>query len=64
MPKVLSFKSLEESQKNPAASTDLGYLEPVDMNYLGMGRSEQLHLAICGVQQFKDNMNRYPNDTE
>lgn len=34
------------------------------MNYFGMGRSEQLHLAICGVHLFKNQEGRYPADNE
>lgn len=34
------------------------------MNYFGMGRSEQLHLAICGIHAFKDQEGRYPNDNQ
>jgi len=32
------------------------------MNYFGMGRSEQLHLAICAVHRFFDEESRYPED--
>ena len=32
------------------------------MNYFGMGRSEQLHLAICAVHRFFDEESRYPDD--
>lgn len=34
------------------------------MNYFGMGRSENLHLAITGTHAFKDQEGRYPADTE
>ena len=64
MPKTLSFKSFAESSKNPAASAEIGYLQPLDMNFFGMGRSEQLHLAISGVHAFKNQENRYPCDNE
>ena len=63
-PRKVSFKSLAESSKNPAASSELGELQPIDMNYFGMQRPEQLHLAICGVHQFKNEMSRYPLDNE
>jgi len=36
----------------------------MDMNFFGMGRSEQLHLAIGGTHMFKNQEGRYPNDTE
>ena len=34
------------------------------MNYFGMGRSENLHLAIGAVHTFKNQDGRYPADTE
>lgn len=40
VPMPIAFKSLAESKLNPAASTPFGVLEPIDMNYFGMGRSE------------------------
>jgi ubiquitin-activating enzyme E1 len=40
VPKDVSFQSFAESCKNPAAATEFGFLEPLDMNYFGMGRSE------------------------
>ena len=39
-------------------------LEPMDMNYFGMGRSEILHLSIGAVHQFKNAEGRYPGDNE
>lgn len=64
MPTPTAFHSLAESKKNPAASTPEGYLQPLDMNYFGMGRSEQLHLALGAVHQFRDAEGRYPNNVE
>lgn len=64
VPKAVSFHSLAESRKNPAASTAYGCLEPMDMNYFGMGRSEILHLSIGAVHQFKNTEGRYPGDNE
>ena len=63
VPKKNSFSSLDVSAKNPAAAT-FGFLEPVDMNLFGMGRSENLHLSFMGVHAFNDQEGRYPNDTE
>jgi ubiquitin-activating enzyme E1 len=40
VPSPISFHSLAVSAKNPAASTVEGYLQPLDMSYFGMGRSE------------------------
>lgn len=40
VPKMISFHSLAESRLNPAASAEFGSLDPLDMNYFGMGRSE------------------------
>lgn len=64
VPKAISFHSLAESRKNPAASTEYGMLEPMDMNFFGMGRSEQLHLSIGAIHQFKNTEGRYPADNE
>jgi len=64
VPKPVSFMSLAESMNNPAKTTVYGCLDPMDMNFFGMGRSEQLHLAIHGTHKFKDQEGRYPNDTE
>jgi ubiquitin-activating enzyme E1 len=64
VPQPVAFKSLADSIKDPAASTAYGCLEPMDMNFFGMGRSEQLHLAIGAVHQFKNSEGRYPNDNE
>lgn len=64
VPKVVAFQSLAESVKNPAASTQYGMLEPLDMNYFGMGRSEQLHFALRGVHAFRDQEGRYPENSE
>lgn len=62
MPKAINFHSLEESSNNPAASTVEGYLQPCDMNFFGMGRSENLHLAIAAVHRFKDTNGRHPSN--
>ena len=60
VPKIVQFQSLADSLKNPAAATEFGMLEPLDMNYFGMGRSEQLHFALRGVHAFRDAEGRYP----
>ena len=39
-------------------------LEPLDMNYFGMGRSEQLHFGMAAVHQFKNTEGRYPENNE
>jgi len=62
MPKPISFHSLAESVVNPAASTVEGYLQPCDMNFFGMGRSENLHLAIVATHKFKDSEGRLPGN--
>lgn len=62
MPKKVAFQSLTESLVNPAAATEFGYLEPIDMNYFGMGRSEQLHFAIGAVHAFRNTEGRYPEN--
>lgn len=60
VPTPINFHSYEVSKKNPAASTVEGYLQPLDMNYFGMGRSENLHLSVGAVHTFKDAEGRYP----
>lgn len=52
VPKPCPFKSFEETRINPASVAAYGCLNPLDMNYFGMGRSEQLHLAFAGVGLF------------
>jgi len=62
VPKKVSYQSLEESRKNPAAATEFGFLEPMDMSYFGMGRSEQLHFALGAVHAFRNKEGRYPEN--
>jgi len=64
VPTRIPFHSLNESKANPAASTAEGYLQPLDMNFFGMGRSEQLHISILAVHKFRSAEGRYPNDNE
>ena len=64
VPMRVEFKSLEETVTNPGICTEFGMLQPVDMNYFGMGRSEILHLSIGGVHLFHKQNNRYPENTE
>jgi len=64
VPKPCPFKSYEDTRCNPASVTEYGCLDPLDMNYFGMGRSEQLHLAFAGVALFYKQENRYPVDVE
>jgi len=49
MPHKVVFKSYVDAKQDPASCTPFGCLEPLDMNYFGMQRSEQLHFAIGGV---------------
>ena len=60
----VEFKSLAETVTNPGMCTEFGMLQPVDMNYFGMGRSEILHLSIGGIHLFHKQNNRYPENTE
>ena len=62
VPSKVAFQSLAESTPNPAAATPYGMLEPMDMNYFGMGRSEQLHFAIGAVHAFRNTEGRYPEN--
>ena len=64
VPSKISFHSLAESRKNPAASAVDGFLQPLDMNFFGMGRSENLHFAIGAIHDFKNTEGRYPGDNE
>ena len=64
VPTRVEFKSLEETTPNPGMCTEFGMLQPLDMNYFGMGRSEILHLSIGGVHLFQKQEGRYPQDTE
>ena len=54
--------SWEQSFANPAASTAYGFMEPPDL--AKFGRSEQLHAALFGIQQFVINNNKYPGDSD
>merc|ERR1711871_911771 len=38
-------------------------LEPTNMNHFGMQRSEQIHLGYMGVQKFRAETGRYPENT-
>jgi len=62
VPKQVEFKSLAETIKNPAACTAYGMLEMPDLKLFG--RSEQLHLAIYAVHNFKDAEGRYPENND
>jgi hypothetical protein len=42
--------SWEKSFANPSASTEFGMLNPPDLSKFG--RSEQLHAALFGIEQF------------
>jgi len=50
VPKKVSYHSLKQSIHNPVASSQYGMLETPDLRFFG--RSEQLHLAFCGIWQF------------
>ena len=62
VPKQVEFKSLAETIKNPAAVAADGMLPMVDFKLFG--RSEQLHLSIYAVHAFRDEVGRYPENTE
>jgi ubiquitin-activating enzyme E1 len=50
VPKEFPMHSWETSFANPAASTEFGMLNPPDLSKFG--RSEQLHAALFGIEQF------------
>lgn len=58
----VAFKDFLTAAHDPAACTAFGMLEPLDMNYFGMGRSENLHFAISATHAFRDTEGRYPAD--
>ncbi len=62
VPNTVSFHSWEQSYKNPAASTQYGFLEPPDL--AKFGRSEQLHIALYGIIGFVKQEGRYPENNE
>lgn len=64
VPTVQSFKSLAEVLDNPAKATPLGFLENPSMKFMGMQRSEQLHLAIRAVLKFRElHGSQFPQDS-
>ena len=48
--KPFPMHSWDKSFANPAASTEFGMLNPPDLSKFG--RSEQLHAALFGIEQF------------
>jgi hypothetical protein len=64
VPKKVQFDSLENSIQNPVASSEFGMLEVPDMKFFGMGRYEQLHIAVYAVHTFRDETGAYPENKE
>lgn len=62
VPKKMTYHSLKQSLHNPIASSQYGMLETPDLRYFG--RSDQLHLAFCGIWDFQRTNGRLPNNTE
>jgi hypothetical protein len=60
--KPCTFHSLAESLKNPGASSPEGMLMTVDFKLFG--RSDQLHISMYAVQNFRDTVGRYPENKE
>jgi len=58
----MAFKSLAEFFEDPAKATPFGFLENPSMKYMGMQRSEQLHIAFRAVQRFRDQHKHFPSD--
>lgn len=54
----MEFHSWEQSYINPSASTHFGMLEPPDL--AKFGRSEQLHIALFGIQEFVKKNGNFP----
>lgn len=64
VPTVQSFKSLAEVLDNPAKASPLGFLENPSMKFMGMQRSEQLHLAFRAVLKFRElHGSQFPSDS-
>lgn len=59
----MTFKCLAEVFEDPAKATPFGYLENPSMKYMGMQRSEQLHIAFRAVHRFRDSNKHFPSDT-
>lgn len=60
VPKKVSYHSWEESYKNPSASAEFGMMQPPDL--AKFGRSEQLHCALFGIQEFSKKNGKLPAD--
>jgi len=60
--KPFPMHSWEKSFANPSASTEFGMLNPPDLSKFG--RSEQLHAALFGIEQFVINKDKYPGDND
>lgn len=54
VPVKQSFKSLSEVFADPAKADIQGFLQNPSMKFMGMNRSEQLHLAFRAVQKFRE----------
>ena len=62
VPKAFPMHSWEKSFANPSASTEYGMMQPPDLSKFG--RSEQLHAALYGIEQFVINKDAYPGDSD
>lgn len=60
--KKVSFHSWAQSFKNPVASSQYGMLETPDL--AKFGRSDQLHVALCGITEFLAKHGRYPEPAD
>jgi len=58
VPKKVEFHSWAQSYRNPVASSAFGMLETPDL--AKFGRSEQLHAALMGINEFATANKRYP----
>lgn len=65
VPNIIQFKSLAEVIEDPAGATQYGFLENPSMKYMGMQRSEKLHIAYRAVHAFMDDHNgSFPQNNE
>jgi len=55
---------MHEVFKDPVKASKEGFLENPGMKYLGMQRSEQLHLAYVAVMNFRQKHLKFPESAE
>ena len=64
VPKMVYHWSLKETFHNPFAYLPDPYLTVPDTKFFGMGRYEQLHLALRAIWQFQKENKRLPGESD